>query len=182
MRKLIQSTESIVVNENGEVLTSRANRTVSWGSEPPFIKLYLDSLLYLKDLPKAHTTTLMEFLKRMTYAGDEEGQVIYTNSTMKKTIATAIGVTVPHIDNVLSDLTKGEIFYRIGRGTYRVNPNFFGKGEWQDISRLRLEITFDANGKTIMGEVQRKKKVEVQCEGQQSLDFEVVKNGSAKTA
>lgn len=26
---------------------------------------------------------------------------------------------------------------------YRFNPYIFGKGDWQDISRLRLEINYD---------------------------------------
>jgi len=33
----------------------------------------------------------------------------------------------------------------------------FGRGEWADIAKLRLEITFGGKGKTIMGEMERKK-------------------------
>ncbi len=63
----------------------------------------------------------------------------------------------------MGDLTKGDLLYRIARGMYRVNPNFFGKGDWQDIARLRLEIIFDANGKTIMGEIEKKAKKNELC-------------------
>lgn len=31
-----------------------------------------------------------------------------------------------------------------------MNPYLFGKGEWQDISRIRMEITYDSDGKTFM--------------------------------
>lgn len=172
MPKINQSVETTVVDgATGEVLSRRENRTMSWGNEPPYVKMYLDTLLYLKDLPKGHNSVLMEFLKRMTFAGEADGQVIFVNAAMKKLIAKNLGVSRSRIDNVLSDLTKGELFYRIDRGMYRVNPNFFGKGEWQDIAKLRLEITFDANGKTIMGEVERKKKAQTQCEGQQSIEL-----------
>jgi len=46
-----------------------------------------------------------------------------------------------------------------------VNPNFFGKGDWQDIARLRLEVTFDSKGKTIMGVIEKKTQKEKQLFG-----------------
>jgi hypothetical protein len=157
MPQIKQSVETITI-ENGEIKALRSNRTLSWGEEPPYVKMYLDCLLYLKDLPKGHTSILYELLKRMTFAGDDDGNAIFINSAMKNVISKKLGVSLSRINNVLSDLTKGELFYRIDRGMYRVNPNFFGKGEWQDIARLRLEVTFDANGKTVMGEVEKKTK------------------------
>ena len=157
MPQIKQSVEAITI-ENGEIKALRSNQTLSWGEEPPYVKMYLDCLLYLKDLPKGHTSILYELLKRMTFAGDDDGNAIFINSAMKNIISKKLEVSVSRINNVLSDLAKGELFYRIDRGMYRVNPNFFGKGEWQDIARLRLEVTFDANGKTIMGEVEMRTK------------------------
>ena len=40
---------------------------------------------------------------------------------------------------------------------YRFNPYFFGKGDWQDISRLRLEINYDEiKGRTFKSNVEYK--------------------------
>lgn len=39
--------------------------------------------------------------------------------------------------------------FRADIGVYTLNPYLFGKGDWQDISRLRLEINYDdIKGKT----------------------------------
>ena len=54
---------------------------------------------------------LIEFLKHMTYAGEENGQIIFVNSTMKKIIAKNLGVSISRIDNVLGDLNKGQLFF-----------------------------------------------------------------------
>lgn len=45
--------------------------------------------------------------------------------------------------------SKGKILYRVGTGAYNFNPYLFGKGDWQDVSRLRLEVNYDdIKGKT----------------------------------
>ena len=37
----------------------------------------------------------------------------------------------------------GKILYRVGTGAYNFNPYLFGKGDWQDVSRLRLEVNYN---------------------------------------
>lgn len=153
MPKIKQSVETSVLNEHGEIVSKRANRVLSWGAEPPFIKLYLQDITYHADLPKNYSNILFELLKRMSYAGDKEGMVIVVNSYIKDKIAADLGLTgkdpKQSIDNAISKLVKGKLLIRIGRGTYRANPYFFGRGDWQDISRLRLEIDYDEiKGKT----------------------------------
>ena len=156
MGKITQSIEREVLDSNGNMISKTTNRTIFWGDEPPYVKMYLDSLLYLKDMPKGYNVVLNALLKRMSYAGDVDGQVIVVNRAVKERISKELGISVSRIDNVMGDLTKGELLYRIDRGMYRVNPNFFGKGDWQDIARLRLEVTFDSKGKTIMGVIEKK--------------------------
>jgi len=150
MPKINQSIETQVINEKGELVSKRANKTLSWGAEPPFIKMYLDDIIYLKDMPKSYSPILHEFLKRMTYAGEKEGQVIYVNSSMKRRVQEALGYkNLSSINNAITDLVKAEVFLRLDLGCYLVNPYLFGKGDWQDIDRLRLEINYDSiKGKT----------------------------------
>lgn len=156
MPKINQRTESTVVNENGELLKYSENTTYNMGTEPPYVKLYLDTILYLKDLPKGHNPVLMGILKRLPWANQEQGMAI--NAALKRVIAKEINCSVSRINNAITDFVKGELLYRMDTGLYRVNPNLFGRGEWADIAKLRLEITFDARGKTIMGEIERKNK------------------------
>lgn len=156
MPKIKQSVTETVIDDQGKVKERRSNQTLDWGKEPPYVKMYLDTILYLKDLPKGYNAILLSFLKHMSYADSSEPQVIYINQAMKKKIAKDLDVSLSRINNAITDLVKGEVFERIDIGAYRVNANLFGKGEWQDIARLRLNITFDCNGKTIMGTVEKK--------------------------
>ena len=150
MPKIKQSVTEKVVDENGKVKERRENTTLSWGSEPPFIKVYLQDVLYLSDLPKSHENILFELLKRATYAGDEFGMTVTLSSGMKQIIAKTLGIkNVRSINNALSELVKGEVLFRVATGVYQFNSYFFGKGDWQDIAKLRLEINYDAiKGKT----------------------------------
>lgn len=150
MPKVRQSIESIVVKENGDVISQTIKKKVSWESEPPYIKLYLQDVLYFQDMPKSHENILFELLKRATYAGEKDGMQVGLSSGIKKIIAKNLGLKSVHsIDNSLYELVKGKVIFRVDTGVYNLNPVFFGKGDWQDVARLRLEINYDEiKGKT----------------------------------
>lgn len=150
MPKVKQSVETQVLNENGEIISKRANKTLSWGSEPPFIKLYLQDVLYLSDMPTKHSAVLYELLKRSSYAGDKDGMQVIINASFKRRIQESLNFkNISSINNAITDLVKGKILYRVDVGMYNFNPYLFGKGDWQDISRLRLEISYsEIKGKT----------------------------------
>jgi len=144
MPKINQSVETSVINERGEIVNKRANKILSWGAEPSYIKFYLQDILYFSDMPKHHEKILFELLKRACYAGEKDGMQITLNASVKKRIASELEIkNIRSINNVLSDLVKGKILYRVDTGLYNLNPYFFGKGDWQDIARLRLEINYD---------------------------------------
>lgn len=148
--KIKQSIETSVLNDQGEMVSKRANKTLSWGSEPAYIKLYLQDVLYLSDMPTKHSAVLYELLKRASYAGDKDGMQVIINASLKRRIAEALGLkNIGSISNAITDFVKGKILYRADVGMYNFNPYLFGKGDWQDISRLRLEINYDdIKGKT----------------------------------
>jgi hypothetical protein len=144
MPKLNQSIETEVINEHGEIVSRRANKTLSWGSEPAYIKLYLADIVYLSDLPKQHERLLFELLRRATYSGDANGMSVTLSAGIKRFIAKALGITnIRSISNALGELTKGKILTRVETGVYQFNPYLFGKGDWQDIARLRIEMNYD---------------------------------------
>lgn len=155
MSKIIMSNTKTVTDENGVIRYQEEDLTVNWGKEPNYIKLYLDTVLYLKDLPKGLNTVLYALLKRMSY-----GNQLVLNAALKRQIAREIELSVSSINNAITKFVKGELLERIDTGLYRVNPHIFGKGEWKDIARIRLEVSFDSEGKTIMSEIDRKEENE----------------------
>ena len=117
--------------------------------------LVISSFIYkiyfiFSDIPNKHTQVLYELLKRSTYAGDKDGMQVIVNSYVKNCIKDKLGLkNVGSISNAITELVKGKILYRVGTGAYNFNPYLFGKGDWQDVSRLRLEVNYDdIKGKT----------------------------------
>ncbi|MFH5837451.1 replication/maintenance protein RepL [Proteiniclasticum sp. C24MP] len=144
MPKINQSIETNFVDVNGEIYAQSTKKVLSWGTEPPFIKLYLQDILYLSDIPNKHERVLYELLKRVTYAGETNGMEVVINSALKRRIAEELGFkNIGSISNAITDLVKGKIIIRRDTGIYQFNPYFFGKGDWQDIAKLRLEVNYD---------------------------------------
>lgn len=158
MPRINQSVETMVMNDKGEMVSKRANTVMSWGDEPSYIKLYLQDIMYLSDMPKKYVAVTEALLKRIAYAGDEDGLCVSLLPRTKKAICDELGwKTVASLDNALQKLLAGKILYRVDRGMYRFNPYLFGKGDWQDISRLRLDINYDEiRGRTFKTNVEYK--------------------------
>lgn len=103
MPSIKQSVETSVINDKGELVSKRANKTLSWGAEPSYIKLYLQDILYLSDIPNKHTQVLYELLKRSTYAGDKDGMQVIVNSYVKNCIKDKLGLkNVGSISNAIT--------------------------------------------------------------------------------
>lgn len=164
MPNIKQSVETLVMNNQGEMVSKKANKVLSWGAEPSYIKLYLQDILYLSDMPTKHSAILYELLKRSSYAGDKDGMQVIVNASLKRRIKETLGFkNMSSVNNAITDFVKGKILYRVDVGMYNFNPFLFGKGDWQDISRLRLEVNYDdIKGKTF----------KTVCEYQQEEDHE----------
>ena len=70
MPRINQSVETMVMNDKGEMVSKRANTVMSWGDEPSYIKLYLQDIMYLSDMPKKYVA-----VKRQT--GDNTISSVY---------------------------------------------------------------------------------------------------------
>ncbi|MBU4643223.1 replication/maintenance protein RepL [Bacillus toyonensis] len=151
MAKVTNTISRTVVNEDGQITHQEEEKVINWGTEPNYIKVYLDTVLYLKDLPKGLNSILYAFLKRMSY-----GNQLVVNAALKRQIAKELGLSLSSINNAISKFVKGELLVREDTGLYKVNPHLFGKGDWKDIAKIRLEVVFDSTGKTIMSEIERK--------------------------
>lgn len=151
MAKVTNTISRTVVDEDGQITYQEEEKVINWGTEPNYIKVYLDTILYLKDLPKGLNSILYAFLKRMSY-----GNQLVINAALKRQIAKELELSLSSINNAISKFVKGELLIREDTGLYKVNPHLFGKGDWKDIAKIRLEVTFDMQGKTIMSEIERK--------------------------
>ena len=159
--------EEHIITENGELVSSKT--VYKTQTEPEYVKLYIDCILTVKGLRKGLNPIFLAFLPYMSYAdiGDQGGgQVIFVNKAMKDIIAKKLNLGIDSINKALSEFTKVGMFKRLTVGTYQVNPNIVGKGEWKDIKNIRA--TFDFGSKEIVADIVREEE-ESMTENQQNL-------------
>ena len=158
MPRINQSVETMVMNDKGEMVSKRANTVMTWGDEPSYIKLYLQDIMYLYDMPKKICCGNRSIVEKGILCRRCGRDVCRACSPYKKAICEELGwKTVASLDNALQKLLAGKIIYRVDRSMYRFNSYLFGKGDWQDISRLRLEINYDdIKGRTFKTNVEYK--------------------------
>ena len=161
MAKMIyEETTTHTDHETGEQRTTSKRKKFEVIKEPNYIKLYLRDLCKLNDIPKSGNDTLNELLLLADYQNE-----IVLNSAVKGRICFTLGIKKPSLDNNISRLTKEGIIKRIDRGIYILNPNLFGRGDYQDIKKLRIEWEYSDKGREL-------KKVETDTHEQTTMDFE----------
>jgi len=165
MAKISNSIQKQFIDENGAVRETEISNTINWGSEPNYVKLYLDDILYLSDLPKGLNSILYALLKRMAY-----GNQLVLNAALKRQIAREVNLGTSSVNNAITKFVKGQLLKRIDTGIYLVNPQLFGKGEWKDISKIRLTAKYDLKGRTIMAEIEKYTPAGIEAQKQEFLE------------
>jgi len=159
--------ETIEFDQFGNVINNKfiaSEIDYHTSKEPPFVKVYLDSILFMNDLPKNLNPVLQILLTKMPVGGG----AIAISSAVKRDIAKQLGCSFSKINNAVSQLYQGGLLLRKDVGYYQFNPMFFGRGEWKDIKALRLTTTFDMRGTSFMAQV-AKHKEQQQLAGQQEM-------------
>lgn len=174
--------ESHIINQEGEVVESKV--VYKTQTEPEYVKLYIDCILTIKGLRKGLNPIFLAFLPYMSYAdinGQGGGQIIFVNKAMKNVIAQQLNLGIDSINKALSEFTKAGIFKRLTVGTYQVNPNIVGKGEWKDIKNIRA--TFDFGKKEVVADIVKREEIKVdQAVDQIEKESEKIYNTAVNTA
>lgn len=148
MPKITQlQVERVIDNETGEIKSETTTTSWSAGKEPDFIKVYLDNIIFLAEIPKWISKVLYELLKAVTYANN--GQYIVVNPAYKRVLGEVLDMKPQSVTNAINQLEKENILFKKDTGYYQLNPHYFGKGEWKDIAKLRYEIELSAEGKRL---------------------------------
>lgn len=90
---------------------------------------------------------MYELIKGVTYAN--KGQFIIINSGYKRIVAESLGIKQQSVTNAVNQLVKKNILIKKETGVFLLNPQFFGKGEWKDISKIRYEVELSSEGKVV---------------------------------
>lgn len=140
-------TTEYVDTESGEIIVSETESISKMVSEPAFIKVYLDEISIINEIPKTGTSVLFELLKLMKYSKDNNEIIL--NAALRKRIAAELNISSFTFNNEISRLLKSDILYKTDNNIYQASPFLFGKGTWQDVYKCReiiLKVIIKSNG------------------------------------
>ena len=150
----IQEKETVEIDTNsGEIVSSKKTIEKHKKSiEPNFVKLYLDDIALLQNLPRSHSDVLFELLKLMNYRNE-----IVLNSAIKEEIMESVKNvnSLQALNNILTALKKKDILFSNRTGIYIANPYLFGKGHFAEVQSIRLIIDYTPTQTVMKAEVQK---------------------------
>ncbi len=124
----------------GEVVSEKKVQTFNSQSEPAFVKMYIDDIASMMKLNATATKLLTCLATRIGY-----DSIITLSPFIKRQIAQDMNIkNTQTVDNNISLLISHGAMMRKGRSTFMLNPDYFARGKWQDISRLKnayIELT-----------------------------------------
>lgn len=135
------------VDHDGVIVEETEQTTFNFGKEPDYIKVYLDDIIFLSELPNWISKVLYKLIKSVSYAN--KGQYVIINAGYKRIIAEELEIKPQSVTNAINQLTKKNILIKKEAGVFLLNPQFFGKGEWKDISKIRYEVEISENQKSV---------------------------------
>lgn len=144
MTKKKVSKETIIqsVDTNtGEILEQKSTNSYYVEREPDYIKMYIDDITRLNDLPNGLSPILMELVRQMGY-----NNVIPAYKPIKMMICNRLNISLNYLDKSIQRLHQKGILIRIHRGIYVADPNLFARGRWEDIRNLRLVVEYNQDG------------------------------------
>lgn len=175
-KQIVQIREKTIVDQQtGEIIATESDQSYRLkGGEPQFIKLYLDCVMQLSDLDKSSSGLVMALLKYVSYGTNE----IFLNPVNRQRICEELGYAkIQSLNNALDKLKKKGILIGAGRGTFILNPFIFGKGEWKDISKIRMNIEFSTSGVFVNTKIQTGENLEDEkTDFVELIDFEADEN------
>ena len=134
-----------VDHETGEITRENIVQSTGFMSEPPYIKMYLDDLSQILDIPSGPRAVLDLMLLKLDYEG-----YITLSTRYRRQMADTLGIQDQSLRNCINRLVKSNIISNSGRGEYQVNPFLFARGDWKRVCEMRedftLKITYSEKG------------------------------------
>ena len=138
------STRTVVDHETGELLDAELLTTSVVAKEPDFVKLYIKDIGKMLNLTKSDTSVLFCILSIIQY-----DNIFYAVINTKQRIATTTNMPMNTVNDSIRNLHNAGILLRQGKGEYLVNTELFARGSWKDIVKIRLNIQYTNEGRTI---------------------------------
>lgn len=136
-----QSSKSIIDSETGQIIEDVTIKQQIVNNEPAYVKMYINDIVRLNNLPGASGKVLNVLVKNMSYAN-----IVVLIKAIKDMILQETGLPINTINKSITQLTEVGILIRKERSVYIVDPTLFAKGKWEDIKKLQLIINYEKDG------------------------------------
>jgi hypothetical protein len=137
-----QKEEKQINYETGEITKHTVISEKKVESEPPYVKMYVNDIVRINNLPGAAGKVLNVLVANMTY-----GNTVVLIAPIKEIIVKETGLSINTINKAITQLNDTGIIIRSHRSVYVIDPTLFAKGRWQDIKQLQLTISYGEDGK-----------------------------------
>lgn len=128
----------VLDKHTGELLTLKYKRKVPIES---FIMLFFSSFPELMELEGQKLKVLMMCWKCSSFSTDTEKNIIVNDKDFKaKVHEYEPQISDANIDNCFTIFVKRSILFRVCRGKYELNPQYFFKGKLSNRSKLMFSI------------------------------------------
>ncbi|MCQ2273129.1 MAG: replication/maintenance protein RepL [Bacteroidales bacterium] len=151
----IVSSQLVIDSQTGEILTETIKHQKE--IEPDFVKVYVDDVGKILGLTDCERRAVIQMACSMGYNG-----IIPLYGPMKTYMMKQLGINnVSLFDRRIKTL-KDEGFLlpvvnpetgRPTRGMYCMNPNYFAKGTWDNIKKMRLTLEYSGEGRFMTTEI-----------------------------
>jgi hypothetical protein len=134
----LRETNTFTDYTTGEIKANSEKKIVRIPKTPEFVMVFTKHLSYLNQLTKTEHNILNSILTKFVGYNN----LIVFNPQVNADIMRSINVKKSGFSIGLKGLREKFILVEIEGFTY-LNPEFFGKGNWEDIQRLRTEVVYD---------------------------------------
>lgn len=138
---IFAATEEILDSETGEIIRRKKFTSTLIEKEPPHVKIYLEDIAKINDLPPAASKVLNILVQNMGY-----NNMVPMLKPFKEVICHSLDIKMNTLEKVIALLKEKHILHTFSRGLYILDPYLFAKGRWEDIKNLRLIIEYDKEG------------------------------------
>ncbi len=147
-RKLYEKSKAVTDYETGEIRFSSETTIYHVKDEGAYVKLYLEDLLKLHDIPKGPRCLFFSLLEKIDYDGN-----IFLNKALKEIICGNLEIQEQTFRSYLVVLTKSGLLQGKGGGLYVMNPEIAAKGDRKHVIDLRkkfnMTIEYNKNERKI---------------------------------
>ena len=148
-KRTIYETERAVIDmESGQVVKLTNEKIIKMPNEPPYIKMYIHDLSVMLNVPKSEEELLKLVLRKLDYDG-----YVTLSKRYRTSICEKLGVIDQVLRNKLTKLDKSGALINSGYGEYMANPDYFARGSWADICKVKanfeMRIKYNENGRVV---------------------------------